>query len=135
MDPVYLRLSEPSGKLPVGASRFFGNPDLPAGCAYPSYTDDDGDGNPSSPGELRIDFSLRPGTHDEHAVFAPPSHRPWETWDHPFEDRRILLQVDSCGGKDFDLNFMDVGVLDFLISPSALARHDFDDVRAIVLSS
>ena len=88
------------------------------------------------PGELRIGFARgNPGHFDGHALFAPPLHRPWETWDPPFEDWRILLQVDSFDGEDFSLDFMDMGVLDFLISPDALQRHDFNDVRAIVLSS
>lgn len=47
----------------------------------------------------------------------------------------ILLQVDSFEGEDFSLNFMDTGVLDFLISPHDLEKSDFSDVRAIVLSS
>lgn len=215
MKPVYLRLSRPSGKLPAGASRFWGNPDLPSGCAYPSYLDDegtefpyfficqinlselapydtdnllphsgllsffakidscigyydrqgciggavsgsddvrvmyfpsctdleetvpeDGEDSPSAPAELRIGFSFDlPPAEDEHAVFALPTHRPWEDWDSPFEGWHILLQVDSFGGDDFELNFMDTGVLDFLISLSDLKHCDFSDVRAVVLSS
>ena len=72
---------------------------------------------------------------DEHALLAHPTYRPWENWDAPYEDWLILLQVDSFEGKDFQLNLMDVGVLDFLISPSDLKQHSFDNVRAIVLSS
>ena len=53
----------------------------------------------------------------------------------PFEDWVILLQIDSFEGKDFVLNFMDFGVLDFLISPKALEASDFSDVRGIVLST
>ena len=36
---------------------------------------------------------------------------------------------------DFSLNFMDCGVLDFLISPEDLAACRFDNVRAIILST
>lgn len=53
----------------------------------------------------------------------------------PYEDWQILLQIDSFSGMDFNLNFMDFGVLDFLISPEALRHADFSDVRAIVLST
>ncbi len=53
----------------------------------------------------------------------------------PFEDWVILLQIDSFEGKDFVLNFMDFGVLDFLISPKAQEASDFSDVRGIVLST
>ncbi len=53
----------------------------------------------------------------------------------PFEDWVILLQIDSFEGKYFVLNFMDFGVLDFLISPKAQEAYDFSDVRGIVLST
>lgn len=72
---------------------------------------------------------------DEHALFAPPVHREWETWDPPYEDWQILLQVDSFEGADFTLNFMDCGVLTFLIAPDDLKSKCFSHVRAIVLSS
>lgn len=86
--------------------------------------------------EIKIDFSLsKNDDSDEHALFAEPQFRQWDNWDHPYEDWQILLQVDSFEGDDFILNFMDVGVLDFLISPSDLKQHCFDNVRAIVLSS
>lgn len=215
MNPVYLKLSVPSGKLTTGTSRFWGNPDLPKGISFPTYTDEDGEeyhyfficqinleelanlGIPSmlpkkgllsffakiehymgdydapmeiggcvsgkeavkvlyfpscedmeetvlvddedapiAPNELQVDFCLDiPPLSDEHALFALPTHCPWETWDPPFEDWIILLQIDSFDGKDFGLNFMDCGVMDFLISPSDLARQCFDNVRAIVLST
>lgn len=96
---------------------------------------DDND-QPSSPQEMQINFAHsieRYGT--EHALFAPPDHRPWETWDPPFEDWEILLQIDSFNGMDFNLNFMDCGVLDFLISPKDLKQRKFDNVRALVLST
>lgn len=96
----------------------------------------DEDDKPMSPQELEITFAFdvaSPG--DEHTLFAEPGHRPWETWEHPFEDWIILLQIDSFEGRDFILNFMDFGVLDFLISPKALKKADFSDVRGIVLST
>ena len=94
-------------------------------------------GRPIGPEELRIDFSRRPSGRycDEHALFAPPTHREWETWDPPFEDWEILLQVDSFSGEDFQLNFMDFGVLVFLIAPQDLAQGHFERVRGIVLST
>lgn len=215
MHPIYLTLSAPFEKLACGASRFWGNPDLPKGTPYPMYTDDEGDAYPyfficqinladlaafapdnplphtgllsffakidhylgysaatdcigghisdpgavkvlyfpsfdnaeevvllddednsTSPDEMQIDFSTETEKFgDEHELFAYPTHREWETWDPPYEDWIILLQIDSFGGKDFELNFMDFGVLDFLISPPALIKHDFSDVRGIVLST
>lgn len=213
--PVYLVLSESPHTLPTGASRFWGNPDLPEGFDYPMYVDDEGDDYPyyfvcqinladlaafapdnplpksgllsffakidhsmglfdapigiqshfsdpedvkvlyfasidnmrqvvlvddndeqTAPMELAVGFAdkIRPYG-DEHALFAHPTHREWETWEYPYEDWRVLLQVDSFGGSDFDLNFMDCGVLDFLISPADLAAQNFGNVRAIILST
>ena len=43
MRPIYLKLSKPADKLSTGSSRFWGNPDLPAGTGYPTYTADDGE--------------------------------------------------------------------------------------------
>lgn len=213
MKPVYLTLTRHETPLPAGASRFWGNPDLPRGTAYPMYTGDDGEeypytficqinlgelarfapGNPLphtgllaffaridnylgdysyppciggsvsgreavkvlwfpdcgdtyeavlvddddkevAPAELHVGFShTRPA--DENALFAAPDHRPWEEWDAPCTGWQILLQVDSFEGDGFELNFMDTGVLDLLISPDDLRRHRFDRVRAIVLST
>lgn len=94
-------------------------------------------GIPLSQQELAISFSDKPAGRysDEHMLLAPPSHREWENWDHPFEDWLILLQIDSFDGEDFNLNFMDSGVLDFLISEKDLAERRFDNIRAIVLST
>ena len=91
---------------------------------------------PAQPQALKISFGTdRDNPGDDHALFAKPEHRPWETWDHPFEDWEILLQIDSFEGTDFSMVFMDMGVLDFLISPTDLKQHRFDNVRAIILSS
>lgn len=222
MKPVYLLLSKSAEKIPLCGSRFWGNPDLPTGYEYPTYSDGDGnmleyqflcqinlsglrlngikcglpehgllsffakidyylgfmdyecpisgyisdvddvkvllfpevglpgennnfeemvlvDGNsmPVNPSELHIGFSaVRPSEYcEDHALMAEPTYREWENWDSPFEDWEILFQVDSFSGDDFNLNFMDFGVLDFLISPEDLANSRFDRVRAIVLSS
>lgn len=214
MKGIHLLLSKPDGKTQTCSSRFWGNPDLPPGYAYPEYTDSDGEtwpytficqinledlaryektnplphkgmllffakidyymgcdtddfisgyisgaddvkvlyfpdcgdfeeleildenSDPYNPQELQITFAEKTEKYaDEHMLFAPPEHREWENWDPPFEDWPILLQVDSFSGEDFDLNFMDCGVLDFLISPDDLAKHNFDNVRAIVLST
>lgn len=215
MKPVHLTLRKPFEKLETGASRFWGNPDLPKGFAYPMYIDDDGDEYPYfficqinlaelarfdadtplpksgllsffgkidhymglfaatdciggsisptdavkvlwfpscddmdevvllddndgqvAPEEMQITFSRSvPALSDEHMLFAPPTHREWETWDEPYEDWKILLQIDSFAGMDFNLNFMDFGVLDLLIDPDDLKNGRFDNVRGIVLST
>ena len=97
----------------------------------------DDEDQPMSPDALEISFTREhdPLADDDQVLFARPDHREWESWDHPYEDWQILLQIDSFAGMDFNLNFMDFGVLDFLISPEALRHADFSDVRAIVLST
>lgn len=97
----------------------------------------DDEDQPMSPDALEISFTREhdPLADDDQALFVRPDHREWESWDHPYEDWQILLQIDSFSGMDFNLNFMDFGVLDFLISPEALRHADFSDVRAIVLST
>ena len=222
MKPVNIIQSESPERIPLCGSRFWGDPDLPVGYPYPTYTDVDGDpceyrfvcqinlcelasydpenrlphrgllsffakighylgdfddpemisgyvsdtddvrvlffpeagmpgdnpgfervvlvdgdGGRVNPSELGMRFSRAPveGHVEEHALFAGPSHREWESWEHPYEDWEILLQVDSFDGEGFTLNFMDCGVLDFLISPQDLAARRFDRVRAIVLST
>lgn len=94
---------------------------------------------PVAPAEFELTFSDEPSKEceypDEHMLFAPPTHREWETWDPPYEDWEILLQIDSFDGMDFNLNFMDFGVFDFLISPEDLRNGRFDNVRGIVLST
>ncbi len=213
--PVHLILTASEEKLSPRQSHFWGNPGLPSGVPYPTYTDDEGkthpyvfvcqfnlkdlapydtdhllpgkgllsffakidnylgydfdsyyiggtiseedavkvlyfpdcddleesefageEDAPYVPEEQAVRFSpTAPPLSDEHFLFAPPTHCPWETWDAPCEDWSILLQVDSCSGDDFELNFMDTGVLEFLIAPSDLKEQRFDRVRAIVLSS
>lgn len=97
----------------------------------------DEDDQPMSPHELEITFSHHhdPLNDEDHALFARPDHREWATWDPPYEDWQILLQVDSFSSPDFNLNFMDFGVLDILISPAALRAASFTNLRALVLST
>ncbi len=92
---------------------------------------------PISPQEWQVDFTHQfdPLCDDDHALLAEPTHREWETWDAPYEDWQILLQVDSFQGMDFNLNFMDMGVLDILVHPDDLGRGDFSHCRGIVLST
>lgn len=94
----------------------------------------DDDDIPMAFHEMKIECTMEESLED-HFVMAEPTYREWETWDHPYEDWQILLQIDSCEGSDFALNFMDCGVLDFLIDPADLAARRFDRVRAIVLST
>ena len=96
----------------------------------------DDEGHDVAPHAMAMSFAHhREMTDAYHGLLVPPQFREWEDWDAPCAQWVILFQVDSFVGPDFDLNFMDVGVLDFLIDPADLARRDFSHVRAIVLST
>ena len=213
--PFFIRLQHADGRLPVCASKFWGNPDLPEDVDYPMayYPDTDSyepyhficqinladlppqdilprrgllqfyanihyylgwdcdveiSGYPSGADMVKVLYFPDPDPvsfrtvvvvgDDESDVLFPhemamsfdgslrddepcihllgePEFREWEEWDEPCRGWRVLLQVDSFDGDDFNLNFMDCGVLDFLISDAALRRLDFSDVRGIVLST
>ena len=215
MKPIYIQTVTATNKLPVGSSRWWGNPDLPIDLEYPTYIDAEGDvvemnfvcqinlaeiaelspdiklphtgllsffakidpylgelsyedcirsnisnpedikvlyfentekleeivlvdeeGEEVSPKERAILFSDKKESYQaDHGLLMPPDHRHTESWKSPYERWEILLQVDSCEEDDFTLNFIDSGVLDFLISPRDLENHRFDNVRAVVLSS
>ena len=117
---------------------FFPDVGQPGECAgFDEMILVDDDDREINPRELTIDFTIRPSdqTEDIHALLADPIYREWSEWEHPYDDWITILQVDSFSGEDFNLNFMDVGVLDFIISPEDLLSCRFDRVRAIVLSS
>lgn len=88
------------------------------------------------PDPLAIHYVERlPYDDPQHHLLGEPEFREWDDWESPFEGWRVLLQVDSFEGSDFNLNFMDCGVLDFIIPEEDLRNGDFSRVRAIVLSS
>ena len=109
--------------------------DVNAGFAELVLVDDDE--QPLNPREWGIRFNVPDSADyaDDHALLAEPVHREWEDWDEPCSGWRILLQVDSCFAEDYELNFIDCGVLDFLISPEDLAAARFDRVRGQILST
>ena len=67
-------------------------------------------------------------------LFGTPDFMPWEDWEAPCEGWRLLLQVDSDEADDFNLRFMDEGVMYFLINPDDLAQGNFDNVRGAMVS-
>ncbi len=80
--------------------------------------------------------SERPNLEEpELQMFGRTGHLEWEDWPSPCEGWQLLLMMDSMSGNDYDYNFVDFGVLCFLIEREALNRNDFSNVRAIILSS
>lgn len=73
----------------------------------------------------------------EMQLFGRTDHLEWEDWPEQCEGWTLLLQVDSMEWDKgrYVLNFVDWGVLCFLIAPEALRHLDFSNVRAIILST
>ncbi len=98
-------------------------------CREEEYADEE---LPAQP----IDFVPRPAeSAPEHHLLGKPTYLQQEDWDAPCAGWQLLLQMDSCEEDDYTFRFDDWGVLNLIISPDALKRHDFSDVRAVVLSS
>ena len=98
-------------------------------CRQEEYADEE---LPAQP----IDFCARLPKGEalpEHKLLGAPHHREHADWDKPCTGWQLLLQMDSCEENGYAFNFMDCGVLNLIISPEALKRHDFSDVRGIVL--
>lgn len=95
------------------------------------------DGCRDVPEAIRIVFDREPPTLEEPEIqiFGRSEHLEWETWPDPCAHWPMLLQVDSMEDNGYSYNFVDWGVLCFLVSPQSLASHDFSDARAIILST
>ena len=104
---------------------------------YVPETDMESDVQIYQPAAIHLSFNhTRPTIEeDELQMFGSSEHLEWEDWPEPCEGWTLLLQVDSIEYKRHRYNFVDFGVLCFLINPEALRRLDFSDVRAIILST
>lgn len=71
----------------------------------------------------------------DHRLLGEPEYREWDDWDAPYNGWQLLLQMDSCEIPGGEYNFMDVGVLNIIVSPEALRKLDFSDARGIILST
>lgn len=105
----------------------------------------DADGRPCGLPAHRIVFVER-GSNDEgadeedagaekHQLFGEPEDMPYADYDADAAGYRLLLQVDSCEGRDFCAMFGDEGLYTFIIDPAALAHGDFSRVRGWLASS
>lgn len=84
---------------------------------------------------IKLSSERPPLGEPEHQLFGEPEHREWDDWDASFEDWQLLLQIDSDEGSDYAINFIDCGVLNFIIAPHDLDKGIYNNVRAIILST
>ena len=90
-----------------------------------------------APSAIPLDFNgIKPTIEEpDLQMFGRSDHLEWEDWPEECEGWVMLLQMDSMEGRRYNYNFVDCGVLCFLIDPEALRRLDFSNVRAIILST
>lgn len=84
--------------------------------------------------EIEFIHSPKDASADYNKLFGTPDGMPWEDWDAPCEGWKVLLQVDSDEDEDYNLQFMDEGIMYFLIKPEDLQRADFSNVRGAMVS-
>ncbi len=85
--------------------------------------------------ERKIDFEVVWDNADGHKLLGNPFQFEYEDWDSPCEGWLNLLQIDSDEGEDYNLLFMDMGMLYIIISPEDLKKRDFSKVRACLYST
>lgn len=101
------------------------------------------DNIPFAPAPLQIEFAgerEEPGQRGKknitipgHRLLGEPCGMTSDDLDEPCRGWRLLLQVNSDKGEDFNLRFPEGRSLYFLIDPKDLKRRNFSKVRAAVL--
>lgn len=85
--------------------------------------------------ERKIDFELVDDNEEGHKLLGNPYQFEYEDWESPCEGWMNLLQIDSDEDDDFNLMFMDMGMLYLIINPNDLKINDFTKVRAYLYST
>ena len=92
----------------------------------------DDEDKPVAMKELAIEFSSDDALCYGNKMLGEPYNREWEDWDSPYNGWTELLQVDSDDYDECTLNFMDWGMLHFIINPNDLKNNDFTKVKAVI---
>lgn len=85
--------------------------------------------------ERKIDFELVEDNKDGHKLLGEPYQFEYEDWEHPCEGWLNLLQIDSDEDDDYNLMFMDMGMLYIIVNPEDIKRRDFSKVMAYIYST
>lgn len=85
--------------------------------------------------ERKVEFELTDDESPGFKLLGLPYMLEYENWPPPYGKYINLLQVDSEDDDDFDLMFMDMGLLYLIINPKDLKRKDFSKVRGYLYST
>lgn len=85
--------------------------------------------------ERKIEFEMVGDNEDGHKLLGNPFQFEYEDWESPCEGWINLLQIDSDEDDDYNLMFMDMGMLYVIINPKDLNDRDFTKVKAYLYST
>ena len=85
--------------------------------------------------ERKIDFELVDENRDGHKLLGEPFQFEYEDWETPCKGWINLLQIDSDEDVDYNLMFMDMGMLYVIVEPDDLRKRDFSKVMAYLYST
>lgn len=85
--------------------------------------------------ERKIEFVQTNEDDYGHKLLGSPCQFEYEDWDKPCQGWINLLQIDSDEDDDYNLMFMDMGVLYVIINPDDLRVKDFSKVKAYLYST
>lgn len=85
--------------------------------------------------ERKIEFVQTNEDDYGHKLLGSPCQFEYEDWDEPCQGWINLLQIDSDEDDDYNLMFMDMGVLYVIINPDDLSVKDFSKVKAYLYST
>lgn len=85
--------------------------------------------------ERKIEFVQTNEEDYGHKLLGSPCQFEYEDWDEPCQGWINLLQIDSDEDDDYNLMFMDMGVLYVIINPDDLKVKDFSKVKAYLYST
>ena len=85
--------------------------------------------------ERKIEFVQTNEEDYGHKLLGNPCQFEYEDWDDPCQGWMNLLQIDSDEDDDYNLMFMDMGVLYVIINPDDLRVKDFSKVKAYLYST
>lgn len=86
-------------------------------------------------GEKKIEFKLTEDDSPDLKLLGMPYMLEHENWPYPYSHWINLLQIDSVDDDDYNLLFMDMGLLYLIINPEDLKKRDFTKVRGYLYST